>query len=70
MFKFFKEICGPSVFTRGLQKYKQGRFEESKKLILKAGKWMPHLKSDDFYNAALLLVESKLGVKSNSTRFK
>lgn len=70
MFKFFKKFSGPSVFTRGLLKYKQGRFEDSKKLILKAGKWMPDLKRDDFYNAALLLVESKLGTKLHSSRFK
>ena len=70
MFKIFKEISAPSVFTRGLLRYKQERFEESKKLILKAGKWMPSLKSDNLYNAALLLVESKLGAKPHNSKFK
>jgi hypothetical protein len=31
---------------------------------------MPSLKSDDFYNVALLLVESKLGAKPHSNKFK
>jgi len=70
MFKFFKETSGPSVFTKGLLKYKQGRFEDSKKLILKARKWMPNLKRDDLYNAALLLVELKLGAKPNSSKIR
>jgi hypothetical protein len=51
-------------------KYKQEKFEDSKKLILQAGKWMLSLKSDNFYNAALLLVESKLGARPPISKFE
>ena len=70
MFKFFKEASGPSIFTKGLLKYQQGRFEDSKELILKAGEWTPDLKHDAFYKATLLLVESKLGVKYQNDSFR
>lgn len=70
MFKILKEVLGPSIFTKGLLKYKQSNFEDSKRLILKAEKWMPDLKRDDFYNAVLLLVESKLGAKPHNSEFK
>jgi len=70
MFKFLKEASGPSIFTKALLRYRQGKFEESKRLILKAGKWMPDLKTDDFYKAALLSVESKLGIKADISQFK
>lgn len=70
MIKFLKEISAPSIFTKGLLRYKQGNFEDSKKLILKTGKWMPDLKNDNFYKAALLVVESKLGQKFQSNIFK
>jgi len=33
------ELYGPSVFTKGLLKYKQGNFVEAQNLILKAGRW-------------------------------
>ena len=70
MIKFFKKISGPSIFTKGLLRYKQGNFEDSQKLILKAGKWMPDLKNDDFYKVTLILVKSKLGEKFESNVYK
>ena len=70
MFKFFKEAAGPAIFTKGLLKYQQGRFEDSKKLILKAGECTPDLKSDAIFKATLLLVESKLGTKYQRDSFR
>jgi hypothetical protein len=63
MFKFLKEISAPSIFTKGVLKYKQQKYEDSRELVLKTGAWMPGLKNDDFYNALLLLIEFKLGSK-------
>lgn len=39
-------------------------------MILRAGKWMPQLKSDALYIAALLLVESKLGFKFEIKKYQ
>lgn len=58
-----KEISAPSIFAKGVLKYKQRNYEDSRKLVLKAGAWMPGLKNDDLYKAVLLLVEFKLGSK-------
>ena len=70
MFKKFKEVSAPAVFTKGLMRYKQGYLKDAKKLILKAGNWMPDLENDDFYQAILLLVESKLASQFDIQRFK
>ena len=60
MFNSIKEICAPSIFTKGVLKYKQQNYEDSKSLVLKAGAWMPSLKNDVFYKAVLLLLKFKL----------
>ncbi len=70
MFKHVKEASGPAVFARGMLRYKQGRFEDAKALILKAGRCTVELKSDPLYDAALLLVESNLGADTESHRFR
>lgn len=69
MFKIIKEAAGPAIFCKGLLRYRQGRFEESRELILKAGRWMAELKSDALYNAGLLLVQSKLGAERESSKY-
>lgn len=70
MFKILKEVSAPAVFTKGVMRYKQRHYEGAKKLISKAGKWMPSLEDDDYYKSVLLLVESKLGSKISKQRFK
>lgn len=70
MFKKFKEISAPAVFTKGVLRYKQRYYDDAKKLILKAGEWMPDLKNDHYYKAVLLLVESHLGSQFDMQRYK
>lgn len=70
MFKKFKEISAPAVFSKGVMRYKQGHYGDAKSLILKSGEWMPDLKNDNFYKAVLLLVESKLGSPFDVQQFK
>ena len=70
MFKKFKEISAPAVFTKGVMRYKQGHYGDAKSLILKSGEWMPTLKNDHYYKAVLLLVESKLGAQFDDQQFK
>jgi hypothetical protein len=69
-FQSLMEVFGPSLFTKGLLKYKREKFKEAQKLILKAGRWMPNLKEDNFYRAALLLVESNLNENFSKSRFR
>lgn len=66
----FREAFAPSLFTKGVLQYKQGNYEESRKLIVKSGTWLPDLVDDDFYNAALLLVDSHLGKSFPRSRYR
>ncbi|MBN2415463.1 hypothetical protein JXO52_06460 [bacterium] len=68
--QLFQEMSAPSLFTRGCLQYKQGDIEESKRLIVKAGAWLPDLADDEFYQAALMLVETRLGKKLSSSRYR
>jgi Tfp pilus assembly protein PilF len=61
MFNQIKAVTGPAIFTKGVLRYKQGRFEEARRLIVKAGRRMEALKADPLYTAALLLIEAELG---------
>lgn len=70
MLKFIREASAPSLFTKGLLRYKQGRFKESKRLILKAAKHSPDLKCDDFFRAVLLLVETSMGASADEGMFR
>ncbi len=70
MFKKFKEVSAPAIFTKGVMRYKQGYLEDAKKLLIKAGNWMPDLQSDDFYLTVLLLVEYRLTSQFDIQRFK
>ncbi len=63
MIKILKEVSAPSIFTKGLLRYRQGRLADSRRLIRKSGEWMRELREDDFYKAALICVESELGME-------
>lgn len=70
MLECFKEASAPSLFAKGLLRYKQERFTESKRLIVKAAKRSPELKNDHFFRAVLLLVETSMGARADESIFR
>ena len=70
MLKFFKELFAPAIFIKGVLRYTQNNFAESKEFLQDAGKRKPDLTNDNFYKAVLLLVEYKLGSKGYRHKFQ
>lgn len=66
IFRFLKKITAPTLFSKGLDQYRQGQYGIARQLFNKAEQWMPTLASDSLYQAVTLLCDHHLNSDTNT----
>lgn len=61
IFRFFKQIAAPNIFSKAVAQYKQGQYHIAKPLLVKSGQWMPSLEENPLYHALSVLCDHHLG---------
>ena len=61
LFRFFKQISAPNIFSKAVAHYKQGQYQIAKPLLIKSRQWMPTFEENPLFQAILLLCDHHLG---------
>lgn len=65
IFRFFKQMAAPSIFSKGITQYHNGQYGIARQLFSKTEEWMPSISTDSLYRAATLLCDLHLNGADN-----